>query len=359
MNTTTLRFLRTTSQYKGRIQNSFSPRFTCVNSFHTNSPAIRPRPSSSTTTLLLRYASTSTSTLPKDKDIQVKIHPVNGPLTTLPAPLSPPTRQPSQSLAVHLLALGKAYIAFYKTGIKNIYTNFKLSRTLQARLDANHSSSLPDAIKAKAITRSEFQLLARNWHDVKRVPLFALVLICCGELTPLVVIVLTSIVPWTCRIPKQIQSDRSKLEERRRISFRNLTAKVPEGKRGAGDLDRMQLLHISWSLGLCSSVWDYLGGQLPGLPTGVLRRRVVKRVEYLEMDDRLIERAGGVKDMDVEEVRMALVERGVDVLGREGKGMKSELSAWLKSREKVSVERLLLTRPSAWPVKASDVKVKL
>lgn len=101
----------------------------------------------------------------------------------------------------------------------------------------------------------------------------------------------------------------------------------------------------------------------------------MKRVEYLEMDDRLIERAGGVKDMDVEEVRMALVERGVDVLGREGKGMKSELSAWLKSREKVSVERLLLTRygsfagifgdvtnftrPSAWPVKASDVKVKL
>ncbi|KAG4434945.1 hypothetical protein IFR05_009586, partial [Cadophora sp. M221] len=265
---------------------------------------------------------------------------------------------PSQSLPVYLLALGKAYLAFYKEGIKNIYTNLKLSRTLQARLDKDHSSSLPAAIKANAITRSDFQLLTRNWHDVKRVPLFGLMLICCGELTPLIVIVVTSIVPWTCRIPKQIQSDRSKLEERRRISFRNLTAKLPEDKRGVQDLDRMQLLHVSWSLGLSSSLWDYLGGQLPGLPTGLLRKRVVKRVEYLEMDDRLIERAGGVKDMDVEEVRMALVERGVDVLGREEKGMKGELNAWLKSRERFSVERLLLTRPSAWPVKASDMKVK-
>lgn len=157
------------------------------------------------------------------------------------------------------------------------------------------------------------------------------------------VIALTSIVPWTCRIPKQIQSDRAKLEERRRISFRNLTAKFPE-KGGIEALNRMQLLHISWSLGLSSSAWDYLGGQLPGLPTGVLRRKVKWRVEYLEMDDRLIGRAGGVKDMDVEEVRMALVERGLDVLGRQEKGLKGDLNAWLKSREKVSVERLLLTR---------------
>lgn len=173
--------------------------------------------------------------------------------------------------------------------------------------------------------------------------MFALVLLVCGEFTPLVVIALTSIVPWTCRIPKQIQSDRAKLEERRRISFRNLTAKFPE-KGGIEALNRMQLLHISWSLGLSSSAWDYLGGQLPGLPTGVLRRKVKRRVEYLEMDDRLIGRAGGVKDMDVEEVRMALVERGLDVLGRQEKGLKGDLNAWLKSREKVSVERLLLTR---------------
>ncbi len=106
----------------------------------------------------------------------------------------------------------------------------------------------------------------------------------------------------------------------------------------------MQLLHISWSLGLSSSAWDYLGGQLPGLPTSILSRKVQRSVRYLEMDDGLISKSGGVKDMDVEEVRMALVERGVDVLGREDKALRGDLNAWLKSREKVSVEKLLLTR---------------
>ncbi|KAK0113758.1 hypothetical protein ONS96_014612 [Cadophora gregata f. sp. sojae] len=348
MNTTTLRGLRTACHYQ-RIRFGIAPR---ISSFGGRSQSLQL-----TSLLLFRYASTSTVSS-NSKTVTSKAHPVNGPITTLPAPLQTPTRQPSQSLPGYLFTLGKSYLAFYKTGIKNIYANYKASQPIQSTIDKKHTSSLVAAVKARSLNRSEFQLLTRNWHDVKRVPMFALVLIICGEFTPLVVIAMTSIVPWTCRIPKQIQSDRAKLEERRRISFRNLTAKVPE-KQGVEALNRMQLLHISWSLGLSSSAWDYLGGQLPGLPTGMLRRKVKRRVEYLEMDDKLIERAGGVKDMDVEEVRMALVERGVDVLGKESKGLKVDLAAWLKSREKIPVERLLLTRPSVWPVKASDVKVKL
>merc|ERR1712093_601520 len=62
----------------------------------------------------------------------------------------------------------------------------------------------------------------------------------------------------------------------------------------------------------------------------------------------------------LEQQRNHLIEAApLDVLGRQEKGLKGDLNAWLKSREKVSVERLLLTRPSAWPVKVSDVKVKL
>lgn len=48
--------------------------------------------------------------------------------------------------------------------------------------------------------------------------------------------------------------------------------------------------------------------------------------------------------MTSQEVKMALVERGVDVLGKEDPQLKGDLDAWLKSREKVSAERLLLTR---------------
>ncbi|KAL2072155.1 hypothetical protein VTL71DRAFT_11498 [Oculimacula yallundae] len=371
MTSIAMRSLRTAARYQ-YIPRSLSPCFT-PNSIHHNSPAIRSKPSitlpryyaSSTTSTSTSLSSTSTdisktkSKLPKPSSDSPSISKVNGPPSTLPAPLNLPTHVPGGSTFKYVLSLGKAYVTFYKTGIKNTYRNYRTSLVLQRRLDSQKTPSFSAAIKARNITRSEFLLLSRNWYDVKRVPAFAAVLLVCGELTPLVVLAFTNIVPWTCRIPRQIDSDRRKLEKRRAISFRNLTAKVLKGKSKAEDLNRMQLLHISWSLGLCSSKWDYLGGQLPGLPDWVLRRRVKKKVDLLEMDDTLIERFGGTKEMDIEEVKLALVARGVDVLGKEEGSLKAELNAWLKSKEKVSVERLLLMRPSVWPVKVAEAKVKI
>jgi len=152
-------------------------------------------------------------------------------------------------------------------------------------------------------------------------------------------------VPWTCRIPKQVESDRRKLEQRRSISFRHLTTKPPT-EEGVEKLGRKQLLHISWSLGLSSRIWDWIGG----LPTRLLRRKIVRRVHYLDMDDGLIRQAGGVREMNNEEVKMALVERGMDVLGKGDAQLKGDLNAWLKSRKEVPAEKLLLTRSSVWPV---------
>ena len=154
----------------------------------------------------------------------------------------------------------------------------------------------------------------------------------------------TSVVPYASRIPKQIENDRKTLENRRAISFRNLTMEPPKAETGVEGLQRMQLLHISWSLELCSRLWDWLGGRLPGLPTPIIRNRVRKRVDYLKLDDRLINRGGGVNEMDLEEVRIALVERGVDVLGRTEKQLRDLLKAWLRARKETSMERLLLTR---------------
>lgn len=269
---------------------------------------------------------------------------LNGPSSTLPAPLIVPEKRADQSyFPSYLYTIGKTYVAFYKAGVWNIWANFKAAQPIQRQIDDKYSSSLRAAIAAGALTRCDFQLLARNWHDIKRVPLFALLLMVCGEFTPLVVLAVSNVVPWTCRIPKQIDKDRKTLEGRRAISFRNLTTSPPAAK-GVDTLERMQLLHISWSLGLSSKMWDWLGGRLPGLPTYILRRKVGRRVDYLEMDDGLLKSGGGVKGLESEECRMACVERGIDVFGRSEKQIRADLEAWMRSREKVSVERLLLTR---------------
>jgi hypothetical protein len=106
----------------------------------------------------------------------------------------------------------------------------------------------------------------------------------------------------------------------------------------------MQLIHMSWSLGLSSSVWDYLGGQFPGLPTFMLKKKVARRVQYLEMDDMLLQK-GNVEELDEQEVTMACVERGINVVGRNEEDLKEDLGSWLKARVKgAPIERLLLTR---------------
>ena len=146
--------------------------------------------------------------------------------------------------------------------------------------------------------------------------------------------------PWTCRIPKQITSDRKKLEERRRSSFRNLTIPPPK-EAGVEGLNREQLMHISWSLGLSSRVWDWADVLLTD---GLLRKKVRERLEYLRMDDTLIMEGGGIREMEVDETQMACVERGIDVLGRTEAEVRKELGLWLRTREHVPAETLLLTR---------------
>lgn len=306
-------------------------------------PSAKSSSFTSKTSLVLlqpRYASSGSAPAlkPSSPPSRPPAASINGPLTTLPPPLDLPTRAEDQSLPSYLLATGKSYVKFYKTGIKNIYANYQLSRTVQSRLSTS-KTTLVAAVQNGIITRSDFQLLYRNRHDIRRVPIFALVLLVCGEFTPLVVIAFTAVVPWTCRIPKQIDSDRRKLEKRREESFRDLIS-LPPTSSGVEKLDKWKLRHINTSLGLSSKLWEWVFGP----PEMLLKRKVGKQLEYLEMDDLLIRREGGVGGMSEEEVRMACVERGINVMGPSEESLKRTLDNWLRSREKVGIEKLLLTR---------------
>ena len=268
---------------------------------------------------------------------------INPPSSTLPPPMVLPSRSPSQSTFAYYFSLGRAYLDFYKTGAKAVYTNFQESQAIVARLPP--SLPIPDALSQNLLSRGEWQLIRRSRQDIAKVPPFALVFMICGEFTPLVILFLGGVVPRTCMIPKQIGVMRQKAEERRQRSFRGGSLQSDQVSSTIEGLRHGELQHIGRSLGLYSKLWDTLIGGAPAL---LMKRRAQKRLEYLDLDDMAITRDGGVKRMEIEEVRIALEERGVDVLSKNDNTLQTQLQMWLKVRKFQPTTRLLVTRPSVW-----------
>ncbi|KAK5230141.1 hypothetical protein LTR72_001676 [Exophiala xenobiotica] len=165
--------------------------------------------------------------------------------------------------AKRLFRVGKAYLTFYKTGFKSIWSNYKDLRAIHARLGTRKleniikygSSSAADTTntddhqgeekgnetetrkseghvkhhvtpqpQAQAqpgddktvhgpsttptVTRRDYQLALRTRHDLYKLVPFSLVFAICGEFTPLVILAIGSAaVPYPCRIPAQEQQD--------------------------------------------------------------------------------------------------------------------------------------------------------
>ena len=128
--------------------------------------------------------------------------------------------------AKYLYSLGKAYLTFYKTGLKNIWNNRKEYNEIKSRLGpiSPEEAALyggqplnendPQTV-VPTITRREYQLYLRTRHDLLKLVPFGLVFMICGEFTPLIIPILGSrVVPFTCRIPQQVQSDRRWIQKR-------------------------------------------------------------------------------------------------------------------------------------------------
>jgi len=273
----------------------------------------------------------------------------NPPATTRPPPLELPTRKPDTSTFSHLLATAKAYVAFYKTGLKNIYTNTRLLWAIKPGRRP-HSSTIPPVL---ALTRAHLLLQTRWRHDARRVPLFALMLLICGEFTPFVVLAVPRIAPLTCRIPAQVDRIRKDAEARRHRSA--------EAFRGRADLDPSKEIpynlvvgHLARSLGVVSSLWDRIGW----VPGSIAGRNSARRLRFLAIDDSLLAQAGGVPALESEEVTLACVDRGIDTLGRKDGELRDVLARWMvltdanalgpeESTRRMAV--LLMQREQDWP----------
>ncbi|KAI1469143.1 uncharacterized protein F4812DRAFT_470247 [Daldinia caldariorum] len=242
---------------------------------------------------------------------------LNPPASTRPPPLDLPTRDPSSSVFRYFYNLGKAYTTFYKTGVRAIFTNRKL-------LAQSPTASVPRPPISSAtttLTRSDVLLRRRVRHDLACLPTFGVLLLVCGELTPLVVLLFPRLTPLTCRIPKQADALRRGSEARRAASFRGLRYR-PAPVRGD---DPAASGHICRALGLTYSLWDKVGIDSPF--SAALARRAV---DQIAADDAMIRAGGGVEGIVDEEVVLACEERGIDVLGKPVDELRSQLADWLR-----------------------------
>ncbi|CAI7605862.1 unnamed protein product [Penicillium pancosmium] len=158
---------------------------------------------------------------------------INAPISTFPAPIEIPPQDPSSSSPSaldkikRLVSTGRAYLTFYKTGLKNVFRNYRASIPLRKSLGLpiylpvspprNHNAG---ATAAADLGRGQFQLVRRSARDVRRMIPFTLILIICGEFTPLIVPIFGSaITPATCRVPSQITKEREAGSKRKYLAL--------------------------------------------------------------------------------------------------------------------------------------------
>lgn len=122
--------------------------------------------------------------------------------STRPPAFTTVKRQPTDSTFSYLRALGKAYFTFYKTGLKNLWANRKEMKALQLRIDpftvdaaARYGGSMytnkqGNAVTIPHISRRDFQLFYRTKADLRKMIPFGLLLLVCGEFTPIALLVL-------------------------------------------------------------------------------------------------------------------------------------------------------------------------
>ena len=232
-----------------------------------------------------------------------------------PKPDPPGTSLPVTTRIRYWYGIGKEYVSFYKDGLKNVWRNYKEVRNdIRPRINEQASSADNGGSTQeppRLMSRREIQLYHRTNRDLRKLVPFTILLIICGEWTPFVVLAIgSSIVPGTCRIPRQTQSDRSSLIARydRELKLRQdyvsrgvlpTTASNPDGSHNMSNLLESHLLAYRLGLTWLPQSLPLVGGLIWSLRT---RRQLASRLRLHEEDTLLIGREGGFERLHPEEV---------------------------------------------------------
>lgn len=178
--------------------------------------------------------------------------------------------------------------------------------------------------------------------------MFAVILVVCGEFTPFVVLLVPQAVPFTCRIPRQVEKLRKVAEERRRIA----REEVKNVERESVEAKMPLQARI---LGLMNGLWDRVGW----VPTWLAKGKVERWLRFLVKDDEMLVKGGGVEALNGDEVVLACVDRAINTVGRDIEELRTVLGKWLKLTTKEgapeddrirTIERLVLDGEENWKV---------
>ncbi|KAL1890094.1 hypothetical protein Cpir12675_005545 [Ceratocystis pirilliformis] len=294
---------------------------------------------------------------------------VNPPLTTLPPVLSLPEKTNVTSKASYYVGMAKGYLAFYKTGLKSVFAAKKMLNKRRAAASPGPMPSPRAVTTAFAtsgmlsanITRADWLFARRVQHDTIRIPIFGLILLVCGELTPLIALYIQGIMPYTCRLPTQLHKDMAAAEARRAASFVRLAPVLPTGLCGAylpSNAGALARRHILSSLHLMPALLDRIAGEL--LAPLYWRLKGIARLSFLAVDDSLLRRDGATEALSDQELKLACVERGLAVTDVPLQVMRDQLRRWLVLSQTIGpaeqraeeaqkrIAALLTTRPDKW-----------
>lgn len=279
---------------------------------------------------------------------------LNPPPSTRPPPFILPDAPAKRNLA-YFYKLGKASLTFYKNGIKAIYANYKLRRSIRARL-SKYARRMPriELLKQGLISRAEYHLLQRTDADLSRAPLFALIFLVFSEYTPLVVVAFSGAVPRTLWIPKQVQRAREK-QQKRRNAAKETWQRTPSSDSPRLLTDPETVLGIGRMMGVYPAWWDRF---LLWKPVGTVRSRVQRRLRETEVDDMAIERDGSVQELEEQELTLALEARGIDVLAKNEEELRENLTSWLRRRKEESPIDLIANWPPSLSSQSSSEEEK-
>lgn len=273
---------------------------------------------------------------------------LNPPMTTRAPPLTLPSREAAGSQLKYLFQLGKTYLTFFKDGVKCVNENRKL---LRAKYDRTPKDDRPSIFKPSYVpstfSRADWLLMWRTRHDLMRIPAFGLLVMCTGEFSVLIAAAVDGLVPYPCRIPSQTFHAQERAEARRKRVFAELEAKAPEGVLSTSLSVSTARKHALRSMYISGDMWE----RLHFLPPGMWQVKGNLKMMFLEGDDQNLVRDGGVTGLVHDEVKLACVDRGIDILGKSETDLRGALGDWLRltaaedmteRRKRITV--LLLTR---------------